>query len=139
MIDRLSASLDYFQNTLSLRARRQEMLSSNIANADTPGYKARDIDFRQELERMTEQGGQQGPLNLSTTSSRHIHGQAPASAAGGVDMLYRIPSQPSLDGNTVDMDMERVNFADNAMRYQADLQFMTSRIQGLRSAMQSGN
>lgn len=138
MIDRLNASMDFFQQSLNLRAERQKVLSSNIANADTPGYKARDFDFRAELERALTQGrsGGRDGLSLSTTSERHIHAQAEGQGGSGIDMLYRNPMQPSLDGNTVDMDMERVNFADNAMRYQADVQFITSRLQGLRSAMQ---
>lgn len=138
MIDRLNASMDFFQQSLNLRAERQKVLSSNIANADTPGYKARDFDFRAELDRAMGQGGgdARDGLSMSTTSARHIPGQAAGQGGSGVDMLYRNPMQPSLDGNTVDMDMERVNFADNAMRYQADVQFITSRLQGLRTAMQ---
>ncbi|REC96345.1 flagellar basal body rod protein FlgB [Kushneria indalinina] len=137
MIDRLNASLNVMQQSLNLRAERQEVLSANIANADTPGYKARDFDFKSELDRVVNQGraeGQSG-LSLSMTSSRHIPAQANGSV-GGIDMLYRNPTQPSLDGNTVDMDMERVNFADNAVHYQADVQFLTSRLQGLKNAMQ---
>ncbi|WP_457807988.1 flagellar basal body rod protein FlgB [Kushneria sp. EE4] len=137
MIDRLNASLNVMQQSLNLRAERQEVLSANIANADTPGYKARDFDFKSELDRVVNQGraeGQSG-LSLSMTSSRHIPAQAGGSV-GGIDMLYRNPTQPSLDGNTVDMDMERVNFADNAVHYQADVQFLTSRLQGLKNAMQ---
>lgn len=137
MIDRLNASLNFLQQSLNLRAERQEVLSANIANADTPGFKARDFDFKSELDRVVNQGraeGQNG-LSLSMTSQRHIAAQANGSL-GGIDMLYRNPSQPSLDGNTVDMDMERVNFADNAVHYQADVQFLTSRLQGLKSAMQ---
>ncbi|WP_299261741.1 flagellar basal body rod protein FlgB [uncultured Kushneria sp.] len=137
MIDRLNNSLNFLQQSLNLRAERQEVLSANIANADTPGYKARDFDFRTELDRVVNQGraeGQSG-LSLSMTSSRHIAAQANGSA-GGIDMLYRNPTQPSLDGNTVDMDMERVNFADNTVHYQADVQFLTSRLQGLKNAMQ---
>ncbi|ART64425.1 flagellar basal body rod protein FlgB [Kushneria marisflavi] len=137
MIDRLNASLNFMQQSLNLRAERQEVLSANIANADTPGYKARDFDFRAELDRAVNQGraeGQSG-LSLSMTSSRHIPAQANGSV-GGIDMMYRNPTQPSLDGNTVDMDMERVNFADNAVHYQADVQFLTSRLQGLKNAMQ---
>ncbi|GHC33555.1 flagellar basal body rod protein FlgB [Kushneria pakistanensis] len=137
MIDRLNASLNVLQQSLNLRAERQEVLSANIANADTPGYKARDFDFKSELDRVVNQGraeGQSG-LSLRMTSSRHIPAQANGSA-GVMDMLYRNPTQPSLDGNTVDMDMERVNFADNAVHYQADVQFLTSRLQGLKNAMQ---
>ncbi|RKR06080.1 flagellar basal-body rod protein FlgB [Kushneria sinocarnis] len=138
MIDRLNASLNFQQQALNLRAERQKVLSANIANADTPGYQARDFDFRGELEQAVKRGSGgegSGGLAMTTTSSRHIHGQAPG--GGGVtDLMYRVPTQPALDGNTVDMDQERVNFADNSVHYQADLQFITSRLQGLKQAMQ---
>ncbi|GHC26038.1 flagellar basal body rod protein FlgB [Aidingimonas halophila] len=135
MIDQLSAALGFDKEALNLRSQRHEVLSSNIANADTPNYKARDFDFSSELSRVMQQGrAESRGTELAVTSSRHIAGQAPASA--GVDMKYRVPDQPSLDGNTVDMDRERTQFADNAMRYQASLTFANSRIQGLKSAMQ---
>lgn len=135
MIDQLSAALGFDKQALNLRAQRHEVLASNIANADTPNYKAQDFDFSEELSRVMQEGRSQGQgMELQVTSSRHISGQAPASA--GVDMQYRIPDQPSLDGNTVDMDRERTQFADNAMRYQASLTLANSRIQGLKSAMQ---
>ncbi|WP_089725954.1 flagellar basal body rod protein FlgB [Modicisalibacter muralis] len=135
MIDQLSGALNLHQEALNLRVERQKVLASNIANADTPNYKARDFDFSSELSRAMKQGqGSSEGLALSTTSSRHIPAQAPASS--GVDLLYRVPSQPSLDGNTVDMDAERAQFADNAVRYQAAITVLSSKIQGLKSAMQ---
>ena len=111
------------------------MLAANVANADTPNYKARDMDFSRELSKVMESGrsGGQG-LSLATTSARHIPAQASAPATQ--ELLYRVPDQPSLDGNTVDMDRERTQFADNAVRYQAALTMINSRIQGLKSAMQ---
>ncbi|MFG6158725.1 flagellar basal body rod protein FlgB [Halomonas sp. 1390] len=133
MIDRLEASLNFHQQALGLRQERQKVLASNIANADTPGYKARDMDFASELNKAVQQGGGDG-LALSRTSSRHLEGQEPMS--GSRDLLYRVPDQPSLDGNTVDMDRERTQFADNSVRYQSALTILNSRIQGLKKAMQ---
>lgn len=137
MIDKLNASLNFYQQALSLRANRQEVLSANIANADTPDYKARDFDFTAELDRALDQGrvAQPGGLSLKTTSARHMNASA-AGSSGVQELAYRIPAQPSLDGNTVDMDMERVNFADNAVHYQADLQILGNKIKGLKTAMQ---
>lgn len=136
MIDKLAGALTFHQEVLNLRAERQKVLSSNIANADTPNYKARDFDFSSELSRAMESGrtSREG-LGLATTSSRHIPAQA--SVLTGRDLLYRVPDQPSLDGNTVDMDRERAQFADNAVRYQAGLTILNSKIQGLKTAMQS--
>lgn len=134
MIDQIEASFNYHQQALGLRQERQKVLSSNIANADTPGYKSRDMDFASELKQAVEQGGREG-LSLSRTSDHHIGGQGkPLSASD--DLLYRVPAQPSLDGNTVDMDVERSQFADNSVRYQSALTILNSQIQGLKKAMQ---
>lgn len=135
MIDQLEAAFNYHQQALGLRQQRHQVLASNIANADTPNYKARDIDFAQELKKAVEHGRSSGGgLSLARTSERHLAGQA--TATPGNELLYRIPDQPSLDGNTVDMDRERTQFADNTVRYQAALTIMNSRIQGLKNAMQ---
>ncbi|SHF11618.1 flagellar basal-body rod protein FlgB [Modicisalibacter ilicicola DSM 19980] len=135
MIDKLEGALRFHQEALNLRAERQKVLASNIANADTPGYKARDMNFSGELSRAMQQGrADASGLALATTSSRHIAAQGAASV--GRDLLYRVPDQPSLDGNTVDMDRERAQFADNAVRYQASLTVLNRKIQGLKSAMQ---
>ena len=134
MIDRLEASLNFHQQALGLRQERQKVLASNIANADTPGYKARDMDFASELQKAVKQGGDSSGLALSKTSARHIEGQGLPGPSR--DLLYRVPDQPSLDGNTVDMDRERTQFADNSVRYQSALTILNSRIQGLKKAMQ---
>lgn len=133
MIDRLAAALNFDRQALDLRHERQKVLASNIANADTPGYKARDFDFTSAMSRALENGSADGGLSLSRTSSRHI---AASSANTAMDLKYRVPDQPSLDGNTVNMDVERSQFADNSVRYQAALTLLNSRIQGLKSAMQ---
>ncbi|WP_168013402.1 flagellar basal body rod protein FlgB [Halomonas salinarum] len=136
MIDKLGAALNFQQEVLSLRQQRHEVLASNVANADTPNYKARDFDFSQELSRAMDRGpAGQGGLSLATTASGHIAGHG-GSGSKVHDLMYRVPAQPSLDGNTVDMDRERAEFADNAVRYQASLTMLNSRIQGLKSAMQ---
>ena len=135
MLDRISEHLGFYQRALDLRAQRQEVLSSNIANADTPGYQARDFDFGAALSAAESQRGRSS-TSLTRTSERHLAGQA-SSATDEVELQYRVPLQTSLDGNTVDMDVERVNFADNTLHYQSNLTLITARIKGLQSAMES--
>lgn len=135
MIDRLAAALDFDRGALNLRHERQTVLAANIANGDTPGYKARDLDFSRELSRAVEtRGAEKGGLALRTTSSRHL--AARDSGGPAAELLYRVPDQPSLDGNTVNMDVERAHFADNSVRYQAALTILNGRIRGFKSAMQ---
>jgi len=129
MIESLDSLLQFHQNALNMRAFRQQLLASNIANADTPGYKARDIDFAAALRDVSEvRAG-----SLRTTNDRHLN------AAGGDDpaaVLYRTVQQPSVDGNTVDMDMERNRFAENAVHYDANLTFLNSQIKLMLAALQ---
>jgi len=120
------------EQALKLRALRNEVLSSNIANADTPGYKARDVDFGSALKAATE-GSR---LGLRTTSAGH---QSPVSATFGADVKYRVPTQPTLDGNTVQTDVEQAAFAENAVQYRASLAFVSSAISGLRYAIKGGD
>jgi flagellar basal-body rod protein FlgB len=139
MIDQLATAFDFQQKVVGLHQERHEILASNIANADTPHYKARDIDFASELKKALE--GDRGPptegLSLVRTSVRHIEGQAePLTPALDERLLYRIPAQPSLDGNTVEMEQERTQFLDNALRYRIGLTMVNKRIQGLKEAMQ---
>lgn len=135
MLDKLDAALQFGTEALNLRAQRQEILASNIANADTPGYQARDIDFSSELNRALEKGRAQGSgLSLAVTSARHIPAQT--ATPPSMDLLYRIPDQPSMDGNTVDMDRERTQFADNSLKYQTDLTLISSQIKGMMSVLQ---
>jgi flagellar basal-body rod protein FlgB len=134
MIDKLDSALRFHQEALNLRARRQEVLSANIAHADTPNFKARDFDFSSRLTQAVERGKQSQSISMAATSSRHLPGEA--HAGGQVDLLYRTPTQSSIDGNTVEMDVERVNFADNAMRYEANLTVLGSKIKSLLSAVQ---
>ncbi|QKJ86756.1 Flagellar basal-body rod protein FlgB [Paramixta manurensis] len=135
MLDKLDAAFQFGTEALNLRAQRQEVLASNIANADTPGYQARDIDFASELNRALEKGRAQGSgLALTVTSTRHIPAETVQPPA--LDLLYRIPDQPAMDGNTVDMDRERTQFADNSLKYQTDLTLIGSQIKGMMSALQ---
>ena len=135
MIDRIGEDLNFYKQAIGLRQHRQEVLAANIANADTPNYKARDFDFASALREATGEGSMRlRDTNLSLTSVRHIPGRAVSPAPA--DLLYRQPYQPSLDGNTVDMDAERVQFADNTMRYQTDLTVISSRVKTLMAALQ---
>ena len=112
-------------------------MASNIANADTPGYQARDIDFSSELTKAVEQGRKSASgLSMTTTSERHLAGQATASLASSLDLMYRVPDQPALDGNTVDMDRERVNFADNSLRYQTNLTVLSGQLKSMSSVLE---
>ncbi|QQE90533.1 flagellar basal body rod protein FlgB [Azotobacter chroococcum] len=135
MLDKLDASLRFQQEALNLRTQRQQVLAANIANADTPEFRARDFDFSRELARAVEGGRGASSMRLATTSTRHLQGASTAALAVR-ELLYRVPDQPSLDGNTVDMDRERAQFVDNTVRYQASLTFLNSRLQGLKAAMQ---
>jgi flagellar basal-body rod protein FlgB len=136
MIDRIGNDLGFYQKAIALRQERQEVLAANIANADTPNYKARDFNFTSALEQaMGSNGSMRLPdTQLALTSARHI--PAKAMAPDPAELLYRQPLQPSLDGNTVDMDVERVQFADNTMRYQSDLSIISARIKGIMTALQ---
>lgn len=135
MIDKLDNELRFQQDAMSLRAERQQVLANNIANADTPNFRARDFDFSTELASSLQKQHTGSGMALATTSDRHL--QASSQNLSSRDLLYRVPDQPSLDGNTVDMDRERAQFTDNAVRYQASLTFLTSRLQSLKTAMQS--
>jgi flagellar basal-body rod protein FlgB len=104
------------------------MLASNIANADTPGYKAKDIDFKSAMASASEQSSS----TLTRTHSKHIQIGGPTGAA---ETLYRVPNQSSLDGNTVDGQLEKSAFAENAIRYQASLTFIGGKFNGLMAAL----
>ncbi|MNU62273.1 flagellar basal body rod protein FlgB [Variovorax boronicumulans] len=134
MIDKLDAAFRFHREALHLRAQRQEVLAANIAHADTPNYKARDFDFGARLSEAVERGRAASSVSMAATSSRHLAGQAQATA--GDDLLYRVPHQSSLDGNTVEMDVERVAFADNALRYESNLTLINAKIKSLLSAVQ---
>lgn len=137
MLDKWDAALRFGQEALNLRAQRQEILAANIANADTPGYQARDIDFASQLKNVMEQGRTNSAgVALQLTSARHIPAQSQPITSP--ELLYRIPDQPSMDGNTVNMDRERTHFADNSLKYQADLTLISGQIKGMMSVLQGG-
>lgn len=114
---------------LSLYGKRSSLLASNLANADTPGFKARDIDFQAALQR----AGGTDQLAVKTTHRSHIGGSASSNLNS--EPLYRVPMQPSLDGNTVDSQVEQAQFAENAVRYQSTLNFLNGKFRGLRLAI----
>jgi flagellar basal-body rod protein FlgB len=117
---------------LDVRARRGELIANNLANADTPGYQDRDIDFRQAMARAA--GEPVAGVTLQTTQAGHIGG-ASSVTNGNPDLKYRTPLAPSLDGNTVDAQIEQASFAENAVRYQATLTFLNSKFRGLLTAI----
>ncbi|MDO9227320.1 MAG: flagellar basal body rod protein FlgB [Pseudomonadota bacterium] len=130
MLSKIDKELAFVQSALNLRARRQEVLAANIANSDTPNYKARDLDFTAALKNAMGAAG--GALKLARTESGHIE------ASGGVvagNLKYRSSVQPSLDGNTVDMDVERAHFTENSLHYQFLLDRAASQFKTLGMAI----
>jgi flagellar basal-body rod protein FlgB len=130
--------LSVHANALQLRSQRTSILASNIANADTPNYKARDLVFAEVLKQSNLPNAVRNSklaLNdsMQTTNSRHI--KTRASTGHSAPIMYRNPEQASLDGNTVDKDLEQARFAENTIRYQASLQFINSRVSGLMRAI----
>jgi flagellar basal-body rod protein FlgB len=116
---------------LQLRAERAQLLAANLANADTPGFKARDIDFKRALaQALASTRGRAAPL--VTTQANHVAG---LDAGASTTALYRTPLQPSLDGNTVDVATEQAAFSENSNRYLASLTFLNGRIRGLMTAL----
>lgn len=133
MVSKLDDALRFQQTALSLMASRQELLASNIANADTPDYKAKDINFASALQNALS--GSSPKLPVTQTSSSHLQGNTGGSILG-TPVMYRKPIQPSADGNTVDMDVERAQFADNALRYEASVKFISDDIKEIMQAIQ---
>ena len=131
----LDTYLGVHQDALKLYAQRSTVLANNIANADTPNYKAQDLDFRSVLAQ-SGAAGAGAALPLATTSSTHLGGSSAASGSGaGAALKYRVPLAPSLDGNTVDVQMEQAAFADNTVRYQAALNFLSGKFRDLMTAI----
>ncbi|TAM46271.1 MAG: flagellar basal body rod protein FlgB [Gammaproteobacteria bacterium] len=128
----LDRALGISAQALSLRTRRAEVLAANLANADTPNYKARDIDFSSALTAAQKQLSSNNDGGLHLTSANHM--TLPGDS-GGLELLYRTPSQASLDGNSVDSQMEHAAFMENAVRYQASLSFLSGRIRTLLTAI----
>ena len=123
-------ALGIHQYTLGIRSRRTELLASNIANADTPGFKARDLDFNDALQNAKSRAG----VHLDRTHDSHKSAQSFSMAQSGE--LFRVGNQPDTgDGNTVDAEVERNLFMKNSMEYQASLDFLNSKISTLRKAI----
>ncbi|MBA3023887.1 MAG: flagellar basal body rod protein FlgB [Gammaproteobacteria bacterium] len=131
---RIDELFQFHQVALNLRASRQELIASNIANADTPNYKAKDIDFSSALKGALT--GTSATLQLEATAAQHLSGDSGETVMGS-PVQYRVPLQPSADGNTVDMDVERAQFADNAMRYEASVRFVSSKAKNVLAALQN--
>jgi flagellar basal-body rod protein FlgB len=129
MLEQLTAKLDFQSNALLLRSQRQQVLASNIANADTPGYIARDFDFASALKQASGLSGA-GPKQ---TDARHM--SLGTTDARDPKMAYTVQTQPSQDGNSVDLDRERANFMDNAIRYESTLRFINSNVKTMLSAI----
>tara|TARA_B100001027_G_scaffold214961_1_gene188037 strand:- start:846 stop:1235 length:390 start_codon:yes stop_codon:yes gene_type:complete len=126
MINTFKQQLEVFSKAIDIRNRRNEILASNIANASTPNYKARDVDFEVELKRSLSVGP------IKTSNNAHI--ALPSKNLPG-KVQYRKPLQPSMDGNTVELAMEQMEFAENAVRYQTTLNFINGKLRGLMSAI----
>jgi flagellar basal-body rod protein FlgB len=168
MLDKLDAEFAFGREALDVRGYRQELLSSNIANADTPGYKARDVDFASSLAGalkkvdtpggaarlagssnasalpMAQPAGVSAGMSMASTEAGHMPGNTSLMPVGGPvedygQLKYRIPAQPALDGNTVDLDAERVQFADNSLHYETGLTVMSQQMKEMISAITSGS
>jgi flagellar basal-body rod protein FlgB len=134
MLNRLDDMLNFHTQALRVRDQRQQVLASNIANADTPNYKARDLDFKSALQGALKGTPATGGAALATTSPGHLAGNPGLAAEAG--LLYRTPAQGSVDGNTVDVDAERAAFADNAVHYEFNLTRLNQQIKGLLNVIQ---
>ncbi|MEW6708034.1 MAG: flagellar basal body rod protein FlgB [Pseudomonadota bacterium] len=130
-MNRLTDSLHFQTQALMLRSERQRLIASNIANADTPGYQARDINFAQALKEATGQVAAGG--TVQATQAGHL--QPAGGARAEPNLLYATPSQTNLDRNTVDLDRERAAFADNAVKYEASLRFINGKVRTMLEAI----
>ncbi len=146
MLNLLTAHIDFQSQALMLRSERQQLIASNIANADTPGFQARDFDFASALRNATRQlqapggaaaGASAGAGELGSPIARGASGLASAPSAASPELNYAAAAQTNLDSNTVDMDRERASFADNAARYEATLRFINGSLRTLQDAMKS--
>lgn len=152
MLDRMMNHFDFHADALRLRSERQALLASNIANADTPNYKARDFNFSATLAQMKSAQALspattaanalvKNALSLQGTSATHLkragdaNSDSPGRTTRSVEASYRRAEQAAVDGNTVDMDRDRANFLDNSLRYESTLRFMNSNLRQMLSAI----
>lgn len=141
MFATMTNALDFHAKALVLRAERQRVIASNIANADTPGYAGRDINFKDAMAAATGTSKNTLPLTSSSpsqsaTHANHIALQATTASMGSSALAYTTQTQPAMDGNSVDMDRERANFVDNSVRYEATLRFINGQSKTILSAIQ---
>jgi flagellar basal-body rod protein FlgB len=148
MLANLNSSFDFHAKALVIRSERQRVIASNIANVDTPGYKAHNIDFKDAMNAAMGTSANALPMAQSRsalsadtrlgTSPGHmaLAGNSTGQLGGKQQVGYSIQSQPSLDNNSVDLDQERANFADNSVRYEATLRFINSQSKTILSAIQ---
>jgi flagellar basal-body rod protein FlgB len=140
----MTNALDFHSKALVLRAERQKVIASNIANADTPGYAGRDINFKEAMAaavgdsnmNLRPMPSSNGGTNNGVTHARHIPIQSSTTSLDAARLDYTVQTQPSMDGNSVDMDRERASFADNAVRYEATLRFINGSSRTILSAIQ---
>ncbi|WNF45531.1 flagellar basal body rod protein FlgB [Pseudomonas sp. SG20056] len=125
-------ALGIHEQALGFRAQRAEVLANNIANADTPHYKARDLQFATVLAEQSAKS-QRGQVSLNRTDSQHI--PADGVIVGDASLEYRIPFSPSIDQNTVDLQIEQSNYAENSVQFQASFTFLNSKFKGLVNAL----
>ena len=135
-MNRMTNSLDFQAQALTLRAERQRIIAGNIANADTPGYVARDMDFAAALREAT---GNQAAGGVMTGQMGTSPGQIPIGTGSTAELglKYAAPSQTSLDSNTVDMDRERASFVENSVKYEATLRFINYDVRNMLDSMKS--
>jgi flagellar basal-body rod protein FlgB len=132
VVSKMDNAFAFQEKALGLRAHRQQILAGNIANADTPHYKARDFDFKTALNEAVA-GRSNGGVQMATTAKGHLPGNGDT---GPARLMYRTPSQASVDGNTVDMDIERGQFSENAVQYEAGITFISHLIKMQMAATQ---
>ena len=125
-------ALGIHEDAIALRSRRAEVIANNIANADTPGFQARDIDFKSVLQGIQNPGTQP---NLKMVSTHAAHNDSVIHPDFAADLMFRTPIQPAVDGNTVDVQEEMARYTENALGYQASFDFLNRKFKGLTSAI----
>lgn len=133
-MNRIAQHVAGLSRALDLRVQRHQVLAANIANADTPNFKAQDLDFKAAMHKAMGGKAADGALALATTASNHLEAVGAGVPAG---LQYRTETQSAVDGNTVDMDVERVQMAENAMHYEILTRLISDKFSGLRAAMGS--
>ncbi len=132
----IQQALSVFSQALDLRAQRHQVVASNIANADTPGFKARDFSFETAMQNAMAGRAAAGGVGLARTSTGHLAGSG---GSGAAQLQFRKETQSAVDGNTVDMDVERAQLAENALQYQIVSQLISEKFKGIRAALATNN